>query len=126
MWGMVMSAKTRLERGTHVVVKQFCAGDAPDVGAHVATDVFGQRREQYDVADREVSSWFQDTEYLAKYGWLVRAEVDDAVRDDQIDGIVVDWEGVRSHLCGIRRSSHRVSPRFRGRARACRPSCPRR
>src|SRR6185369_6647339 len=82
--------ENRFEGDAHIIVKQFSAGDTPDVCAYVPADVFGECSQQHDVADCEVSSRFEDAKHFTKYGRLVRAEVDDAVRDNEIDGIIVN------------------------------------
>src|SRR5262249_51501572 len=63
------------------------AGDAAHPRLHVLPQVSRQLALRDDVRDREPAARFQDTVRLPQHLALVRREVDDAVRDDDVDRV---------------------------------------
>jgi len=67
----------------------------PRVGA--ACHALGQFLLKHYIGEAEPASRLQHPIYLAEQGFLLRREVDDAVRDDHIKGIVPERQALRFH-----------------------------
>ena len=76
-----------------------------------------------DVGDGEPAARFQHAKRFRDHAVLVGREVDHAVRDDDVDGVVGQRDVLDLALSGTRRSSARTSPDSRARAPASRRSC---
>jgi hypothetical protein len=72
----------------HVLRSRQRAGDAADVAASLRALVPGDPVLRDDVADAEAATALQDAGCLGKHRGLVERQVDDAVRDDDVDGLV--------------------------------------
>ena len=65
-----------------------CAGHTACVGFEVVEHVFGQGAEGDDVGDGEATAGFEDAESFAIDLRFIGGEVDDAVRDNDVYGVV--------------------------------------
>ena len=92
------------------------AGDAPGPELHRLARRLRERLAEHDVGDGEATARLEHAERLAQHLILVRREVDDAVRDDDVDRVARAAGCSRWCPAGTRRSSRRPSPCSRWRA----------
>ena len=74
------------------------AGDAADPQLHVAPNFRRGVAAHDDVGHRESAAGFEHAERLAQHAPLVGREIDDAVRDDDVDRVVGKRDVSRSRL----------------------------
>ena len=74
------------------------AGDAAGPEFDVAADFGGDLAADDDVGDGEAAAGLEDAEGFGEDAVLVGGEVDDAVGDDDVDGVVGQRDVLRSRL----------------------------
>lgn len=68
------------------VLDVYCSSDATHISGHATGESFRQPGFEGDVAYGKAASRLENAGNLPEHGRLVRREVDNAVRDDEIDG----------------------------------------
>src|SRR5437763_16720643 len=64
------------------------------ISAHILADVLSQLCPQHDVPDCELAPRLQHAVDLAENCWLVGTQIDNAVADDEIDRVALDWKSL--------------------------------
>src|SRR5579862_1743407 len=84
--------KARFQRNSHIVTKKAGTRNASNVSVYISCDRLGQLGEKNDIADRKPSVRLEHTMNLAKHSGLIRAEIDHAVADHEVDRTILHWK----------------------------------